>query len=83
MSDGRFFRFLRQMHGRIDLWMRPTIRREGPILPRAVRRDVVILIGIKLIALFAIYQVFFKPNEHAPFHPAEVAQHIFGPSDAH
>lgn len=71
------------MRGRIDLRMRPTIRNDGPILPRAARRDVVILIAIKFVALFAIYQVFFKPNEHAPFHPAEVARHIFGPNDVH
>jgi hypothetical protein len=51
-----------------------------PILPPAVRRDVLVLIAIKLVALAAIYWVFFAPNERlAPPRPAEIAAHLFDP----
>jgi hypothetical protein len=60
---------------------RPTdAKSAAPILPWAVRRDVLILISIKLAALAAIYWLFFAPHERAsPPRPAEIAAHLLDP----
>ena len=70
----------------VELKIVPDQRAKGagdksPILPLAVRRDVVLLICIKLAALWAIYQVFFKPYEMPVLQPAEIAAHILDHSD--
>jgi hypothetical protein len=48
----------------------------APILPWMLRRDVLILISIKLFALAAIYWLFFLPHGRHEPRPAEVAAHI-------
>lgn len=60
---------------------RPTdTNNAAPILPWAVRRDVLILISIKLAALAAIYWLFFAPHERpAAPRPADVAAHLLDP----
>ncbi len=57
---------------------RATDREHGaaPIFPWVLRRDVLILISIKLFALAAIYWLFFLPHERHEPRPAEVAAHI-------
>ncbi len=51
---------------------------DAPILPRAARRDIIVLIGVKLAALLAIYLIFFRPHELPPLKPAQVAAQIVG-----
>ena len=55
---------------------------DAPILPRAVRRDVVLLICVKLLALFVIYRVFFAPHEVPPLSPAQVMTRLLGQDQA-
>jgi hypothetical protein len=55
------------------------ISRDTPILPRRVRRDVIVLICVKLAALWLIYQVFFNPHEAPPLRPAALTAHLIGP----
>jgi hypothetical protein len=52
----------------------------APILPRAARRDIVVLVCVKLAALLAIYLVFFAPHEQPPLKPAQVMTQIFSHS---
>jgi hypothetical protein len=52
-----------------------------PILPWAVRRDVLILISIKLAVLAAIYWLFFAPHARPEPRPAEIAAHLLDISD--
>jgi hypothetical protein len=44
-----------------------------------VRRDVIVLICVKLAALWLIYQFFFKPHEVPPLQPAALTAHLIGP----
>jgi hypothetical protein len=48
----------------------------APILPWAVRRDVLILISIKLAFLAAIYLLFFAPHARPEPAPADIAHHL-------
>jgi hypothetical protein len=50
----------------------------APILPRAARRDIIVLVCVKLAALLAIYLFFFRPHELPPLKPAQVAAQILG-----
>ncbi|MGD0142427.1 MAG: cytochrome oxidase putative small subunit CydP [Rhizomicrobium sp.] len=54
----------------------PDHRDSAPIFPWAVRRDVLILISIKLAALAAIYWLFFAPHERPEPRPVDIAAHI-------
>ena len=51
----------------------------APILPWAVRRDVLILISIKLAVLAAIYWLFFAPLVRPAPAPADIAHHLLDP----
>ena len=64
-----------------DLKISPKLEAKGsrdknPILPLAVRRDIILLICIKLAVLWIIYQMFYKPYEMPAFQPAEITGHI-------
>jgi hypothetical protein len=52
------------------------VRDAAPILPWAVRRDVLILISIKLMVLAAIYWLFFAPHARPEPAPADIAHHL-------
>jgi hypothetical protein len=51
----------------------------APILPWAVRRDVLILISIKLAVLAAIYWLFFAPHVRPAPAPADITRHLLDP----
>ncbi len=44
-------------------------------LPPALRRDLVLLVAVKLIILTALYEVFFSPSHHPHI---DMAMHIAG-----
>ena len=48
----------------------------APILPWAVRRDVLLVIALKLLAIAAIYAVFFAPHAQPEPAPAAIAAHL-------
>ena len=54
----------------------PTPDVAAPILPWAVRRDVLILVSAKLLVLAAIYCLFFAPHARPDPRPAEIAAHL-------
>ena len=47
-----------------------------PILPLRLRRDIVLLLILKLVALLAIYQIFFTNQSHGSSSAASVTQHL-------
>ena len=53
--------------------------REPPIFPAALRRDVLLLIAIKLLLLFLLYRIFFAPHEIPALGGDQVARHLLGP----
>jgi hypothetical protein len=57
----------------------PDRQDTAPILPWAVRRDVLILISIKLLALASIYWLLFAPHERPEPRPADIAAHLLDP----
>jgi hypothetical protein len=44
-------------------------------LPAALRRDLVLLVAVKLIILTVLYEVFFSPSHHPHI---DMAMHITG-----
>ena len=63
----------------IDHGRRTTARDRSdavPILPRAVRRDVLIIVSVKLIAIALIYAMFFAPNSRPDPRPADIEAHL-------
>jgi hypothetical protein len=56
------------------------MNREMPLLPRQVRRDIIVLICIKLAALWLLYQLFFNSHGVPDLQPAQLATHLIGSS---
>jgi hypothetical protein len=54
---------------------------DSAILPFAARRDIVVLICIKVAALWLIYHVFFETHAPGPMPPHQVEQHLLGPGN--
>jgi hypothetical protein len=54
----------------------PGRRDAAPILPWAVRRDVLLIIALKLLAIAAIYALFFAPHAQPEPRPADIAAHL-------
>lgn len=51
----------------------------GPVFSKALRREVIILVLVKLAALFLIYQIFFAPYKAPPLSREKLMHHLLGP----
>lgn len=50
-----------------------------PIFPRPLRRDIIAIVAIKIVALIAIHQIFFASDPAERVTAASAASQIFGP----
>jgi hypothetical protein len=57
---------------------RKLVRANGRSNPMRVTREIVWLLAIKLVALTALYLLFFGPSHQMTTTPSTVAQHMMG-----
>lgn len=51
-----------------------------PIFPKPLRREIIVLICVKVAALFLIYQLFFADREVPPLNHDAVSRHLTSPA---
>jgi hypothetical protein len=52
----------------------------APILPRALRRDIILIFVVKVAVLVAIAQLFFHPLADSALNAKAMAQHLLSPN---
>lgn len=50
-----------------------------PIFPRRLQRDIIAIVALKILALVAIYQIFFASDPQERVTAASAATQILGP----
>lgn len=55
--------------------------RSQPVFPRALRRDVIIVVALKLVALVILQQVFFSSAERVRVTPQGATDKLFATTE--